>query len=134
MEAFRGRNQTPLSACSHTAEVQIYFSFHQYLFLQCSEKIEVEFDNNQLRDSSLRNCLRESEKSIFTWRVLKTKKVDSKNRAFHQEWTDCFIFILPTGSSKSVCLTMTITQSNVKRHFQTKHRTERLSKHTHSKC
>jgi len=57
----------------------------------------------------------------------KKRKVDSENRAFNQEWTDSFMFILPTGSSKPVCLicseTVAIIKSgNVKRHYETKHK------------
>uniref|UniRef100_A0A9J8DFF8 SPIN-DOC-like zinc-finger domain-containing protein n=1 Tax=Cyprinus carpio carpio TaxID=630221 RepID=A0A9J8DFF8_CYPCA len=57
----------------------------------------------------------------------KKRKVDSENRAFNQEWTDSYMFILPTGSSKPVCLicseTVAIIKSgNVKRHYETKHK------------
>ena len=57
----------------------------------------------------------------------KRRKVDSENRAFNEEWTESYMFILPPGSSKPVCLicseTVAIIKSgNVKRHYETKHR------------
>ena len=56
----------------------------------------------------------------------KKRKVDSENRAFNEEWTDLYMFILPTGSSKPVCLicceTVALIKSgNVKCHYVTKH-------------
>ncbi len=57
----------------------------------------------------------------------KKRKVDSENRAFNPEWTDSFMFILPTGSTKPVCLICSetvalIKSGNVKRHYETKHK------------
>ena len=53
--------------------------------------------------------------------------MDSENRAFNPEWTDSFMFILPTGSTKPVCLICSetvalIKSGNVKRHYETKHK------------
>ena len=55
------------------------------------------------------------------------RKVDSEIRAFNPEWTDWYMFILHTGSSKPVCLIwserVAITKSgNVKRQYETKHK------------
>ncbi len=57
----------------------------------------------------------------------KKRKVDSENRAFNPEWTDSFMFILPTGSTKPVCLICSetvalIKSGNVKRHYETKYK------------
>ena len=54
----------------------------------------------------------------------KKRKVDSENRAFNQEWTDYYMVILPTGSSKPVCLmcSETLKSGNVKRHYERKHK------------
>ncbi|XP_039632273.1 SCAN domain-containing protein 3-like [Polypterus senegalus] len=57
----------------------------------------------------------------------KRRKVDSENRVFDPEWTNSFLFILPTGNTKPVCLicseTVALVKSaNVKRHFETKHK------------
>ncbi len=56
----------------------------------------------------------------------KKRKVDSENRAFNPEWTDSFLFILPSGSTKPLCLICSetvalIKSGNVKRHYDTKH-------------
>lgn len=56
----------------------------------------------------------------------KKRKVDAENRIFKDEWTEKYVFILPTGSSKPVCLicseTVAVIKSgNVKRHYETKH-------------
>ena len=58
----------------------------------------------------------------------KKRKVDSENRAFKEEWTDAYLFILPIGSTKPVCLicseTVALVKSgNIKRHYETKHKT-----------
>ena len=57
----------------------------------------------------------------------KIRKVDSENRAFKDEWTEQYVFILPAASSKPVCLicseTVAIIKSgNVKRHHETNHK------------
>ena len=60
----------------------------------------------------------------------KKRKVESKNRAFYPEWTDSFMFILPTGNTKPFCLicsqtvalTVAIKSANVQRHYETKHK------------
>lgn len=57
----------------------------------------------------------------------KKRKVDSENRAFNPEWTDSYLFILPPGSTKPVCLLCSetvalIKSANVKRHYETKHK------------
>src|SRR4029434_4364932 len=54
------------------------------------------------------------------------RKVDSKNREFKSEWTDKYVFVLPVGSTKPMCLickeTVALVKScNVKRHYETKH-------------
>ncbi|XP_077312023.1 SCAN domain-containing protein 3-like [Lithobates pipiens] len=56
----------------------------------------------------------------------KKRKVDTENRVFKDEWTDQYMFILPVGSLKPVCLiccetVALIKSSNVKRHYETKH-------------
>ncbi|CAL9707870.1 unnamed protein product [Knipowitschia caucasica] len=56
----------------------------------------------------------------------KRRKVDAENRCFKDEWTEKFMFILPAGSSKPVCLICSenvalIKSGNVKRHYETKH-------------
>ena len=66
---------------------------------------------------------RKAEKNV----ALEKKKVDSENRAFNPEWTDSILFILPTGSTKPVCLICSetvalIKSANVKRHYETKHK------------
>lgn len=55
------------------------------------------------------------------------RKVDDENRCFKDEWTEKYMFILPVSSSKPVCLICSekvalIKSSNVKRHYETKHR------------
>lgn len=40
----------------------------------------------------------------FTWLVPKRKKADEENGCFKDEWMETFLFILPSGSSKPVCL------------------------------
>ena len=54
----------------------------------------------------------------------KKRKVNSENRTFNQQWTDYYMVILPTGSSKAVCLICAaiIKSGNVKRHYETKHK------------
>ena len=57
----------------------------------------------------------------------KIRKVDSENRAFMDEWTEQYVFILPAASSKPVCLICSETVAiikggNVKRHYETKHK------------
>ncbi len=54
-------------------------------------------------------------------------KVDSENRAFNPEWTDLFLFILPSRSTKPLCLicseTVALIKScNLKSHYDTKHK------------
>jgi len=54
------------------------------------------------------------------------KRVDSENREFKTEWTDSYAFVLPVGSTKSLCLicneTVAIFKSgNLKRHYNSKH-------------
>ena len=46
---------------------------------------------------------------------------------FNQEWTELYMFILPTGSSKPLCLICSetvaiIKTGNVKRHYETKYK------------
>lgn len=57
----------------------------------------------------------------------KVRKVDTENRAFKEEWTDKYAFILPAASVKPLCLicsetVVLIKSANVKRHYETKHR------------
>lgn len=58
----------------------------------------------------------------------KKRKVDSENRSFLPEWTDQYLFILPNKTGAlPVCLicqqtVAIIKSSNVKRHFETKHK------------
>ena len=68
---------------------------------------------------------RKGEKRKEQMALSKKRKVDSENRAFNLEWTDSFLFILPTGSTKPVCLICSetvalIKSANVKRHYETK--------------
>lgn len=70
---------------------------------------------------------RKGEKHKEQMSLSKKRKVDSENRAFNPEWTDSFLFILPTGSTKPVCLICSetvalIKSGNVKRHYETKHK------------
>ena len=56
----------------------------------------------------------------------KKRKVDSENRAFQDEWTEMYLFVLPARSTKPACLICSATvalvkSSNVKRHFQNHH-------------
>ena len=56
----------------------------------------------------------------------KVRKVDAENRTIKDEWTEKYMFILPTASSKPLCLicceTVALIKSgNVKRHYETKH-------------
>lgn len=55
----------------------------------------------------------------------KRRKVDTENKAFNPEWTEAFMFILPVGSLKPLCLicsdTVAVVKSgNVKHHYETK--------------
>ena len=58
----------------------------------------------------------------------KIRKVDPENRHFKDEWTDQYLFILPQGSTKPLlCLlcveTVALIKSgNIKRHYESKHR------------
>nr|XP_054593491.1 SCAN domain-containing protein 3-like [Nothobranchius furzeri] len=68
---------------------------------------------------------REVEKAEMA--ASKKRKVDSENRAFNPEWTESFLFVLPTGGTKPVCLICSetvalIKSGNVKRHYETKHK------------
>lgn len=86
--------------------------------------------NGQLRRRKLRKRRvrqRKGEKHKEQMSLSKKRKVDSENRAFNPEWTDSFLFILPTGSTKPVCLICSetvalIKSGNVKRHYETKHK------------
>jgi len=42
----------------------------------------------------------------------KKRKVDKENRAFNPKWTDSFMFILPTGSEKPVCVICSLKGPN----------------------
>ncbi|XP_069828996.1 zinc finger BED domain-containing protein 5-like [Dendropsophus ebraccatus] len=60
--------------------------------------------------------------------ALKKRKVDTENRDFKSEWTDKYCFILTNAAQpKPLCLICNetvalIKSSNVKRHYETKHR------------
>ena len=78
-----------------------------------------------------KECLQLREKASLQFKrktaCSKKRKVDCENRAFKEEWTDLFMFILPACSSKPVCLICSETvalvkSSNVKRHYETKHK------------
>jgi len=56
----------------------------------------------------------------------KRRKFDDENRSFKEEWIEQYAFILPTASSKPLCLMCSETialvkSSNMKRHYETKH-------------
>ena len=83
--------------------------------------------NRGVRRRKLRNggvSQRKGEKRKEQMALSKKRKVDSENRAFNPEWTDSFLFILPTGSTKPVCRicseTVALQSANVKRHYETK--------------
>ena len=55
------------------------------------------------------------------------RKLDSKNRQFQPEWTERFAFFLPPSSTRPLCLicqesVAAIKLSNVKRHYDSKHK------------
>ncbi|KAM9299122.1 zinc finger BED domain-containing protein 5-like [Gastrophryne carolinensis] len=57
----------------------------------------------------------------------KKRKVDTENRDFKEEWTEKYCFILIATHSKPMCLICNETvalvkSSNVKRHYETKHK------------
>ncbi|KAM9307699.1 general transcription factor II-I repeat domain-containing protein 2B-like [Gastrophryne carolinensis] len=57
----------------------------------------------------------------------KKRKVDAENRDFKEEWTEKYCFILIATHSKPMCLICNETvalvkSSNVKRHYETKHK------------
>lgn len=57
---------------------------------------------------------------------VKKRKVDSENRAFQEEWTENYFFILNSKANKPQCLICNtcialIKSSNVKRHYQQNH-------------
>ena len=58
----------------------------------------------------------------------KLRKVDVENRVFRAEWTETYVFVLPAVSStKPVCLicsesVVVVKSSNLKRHYEIKHR------------
>ena len=57
----------------------------------------------------------------------KKRKVDSENWAFNTEWTIAYLFILPTDSTKPVCLiysktVVLIKSGNVKCLYETRHK------------
>lgn len=65
----------------------------------------------------------------------KKRKVDTENRAFKEEWTDAYLFVLSKDGTKPVCLicseTVALVKSgNVKRHYETKHNTFSQLRHT----
>ena len=57
----------------------------------------------------------------------KQRKVDAENRQFNKEWPDKWLFVLPVGGMKPMCLTCNATvavvkSSSVKRHYETTHK------------
>ena len=57
----------------------------------------------------------------------KQRKVDAQNRQFNKEWTDKWLFVLPVGGMKPMCLICNATvavvkSSSVKRHYETTHK------------
>ena len=57
----------------------------------------------------------------------KQRKVDAENRQFNKEWTDKWLFVLPVGGMKPMCLICNATvavvkSSSVKRHYETTHK------------
>ena len=57
----------------------------------------------------------------------KQRKVDAENRQFNQEWTDKWLFVLPVGGMKPMCLICNATvavvkSSSLKRHYETTHK------------
>ena len=55
------------------------------------------------------------------------RKLDSENRQFQPEWTERFAFFLPPSSTRPLCLicqesVAAIKLSNVKRHYESKHK------------
>ena len=62
----------------------------------------------------------------ITMVLSKKRKVDSENRAFKTEWTDTYMLILHSASTKPACLICSetvalIKSGNVKHHYETKH-------------
>lgn len=56
----------------------------------------------------------------------KKRKVDSENQAFKTEWTEKHVFILPEGSTKTLCLICNemvaiVKSGNIKHHYNTKY-------------
>ena len=58
---------------------------------------------------------------------LKKREFDEENRSFKKKWTQQYAFILPPSGSKPLCLICNecvalSKSSNLKRHYETKHR------------